>query len=1237
MVDALLVPLSPLDQHLLHSFSFTIGYLVERVDTAALHAAAIRVVQKWRLLAGRLEWSKSLSSWCIRVPLEGDVSGRIKFTSSVSTASLDEPFSVLGGPSQILVRPPLKYFHHSSTPDTLQGYASSNAPILSIHVTELKNVTCVGLTVPHGVFDVFVLGQVIIKALNGEMHGRAWDIPPLDKSNIMREALKDLSVTPPSDIDSDAHAEPLPLSGVRHIFGPATMLCKAKFVASIFYDLVWHKVEYKGIYLEESVVRSLVTEVKEKVKELNPTDWVSTGDILVAWFVKSAYAQELNPKVTLTAFLSIRGTLAERDPNFTNYHHNGILMGSTPLLTKKELLGDLHELAICHRRLVKPVRDIEYTRAYLACVASMAGDILSDVPLGEEHWWLTNQVVGDLEDLDLGSDILALWHWNSPLTPSNLMSMNKFNGGYMIQCNTRPEPMNSSPHHPKVKVSMTLAHPIYVAGKYVTGKMEVECRADHGLGVGVIMVELFAVQGPNLPPSNAVQAYPMPGDPLYPPHYHQARRGISTFLFRIPLPSTSPSSISFGSDIARVRYELRATTGVFWKGQKTLVVCKREIDVVESYDVNFYRSVPEGVVIGEYGKIWVQGKVVGDMVIAGESGCLELQVKNHSNKKNTGLTLTLTRNLELPGLRPGETSPLKISDVLTTVPFRGAEYIIEPGVEGVASLVFEVPVDARGVRNGPYEGDEAENRLTDAIFEVQCIIGVTINMGFGAKDIHLDIPVPIVHPAALPEPIELITYPAHPPQPSPFPQILHDPYLHAGPPLSAPILAPYLDPVQNQVWLPPPPTHTNDAPYYAIPVESVEQEYYVPPLTDVNIPTTPLRPMSTGPMGQQPLLLHAMGLGTGAASPPSQHLLAPFVNVDPEEGKGERAMRITQHLRHSSRHRSVSPRSHRFPLPVPPVGTAELVPTPPVLLPSVPVRTTDPILHSPRPFLSPKRSFTNSLPKSERVEDLERMAEEVEKVSADLSGDLPKAPFESQDPESDSSPPIDVTEVQESTVDIPDINKTLPNPPPSIRELNDNLKANGRTRIDELFGDPSSVPPETPRTPMVAVTPIKLPFKPRSAEFRAQLSPNGHAESGLDALEKRLLAEVGTRKMDLANERRPVWSIVGAKPIDIPTKDMVPEEPMNDSAISSLTLAGGCMGNDREEVDVDAGHDSSDEKTHRAKKSTASVGSKKGSKDKEERGKRKSKKVKDKSHGKDGEGNQARKKKTAAVKGKVSA
>ena len=140
-------------------------------------------------------------------------------------------------------------------------------------------------------------------------------------------------------------------------------------------------------------------------------------------------------------------------------------------------------------------------------------------------------------------------------------------------------------------------------------------------------------QGPGLPPSIAVQAHPLPGDPPLPPHYHQARRGLTTFLFRIPTPSSSPSSISFGSGIARVRYEVKASVQVAWKGENKLVTDKKEIDLVESFGEDFGRAEPEAVAVGENGKIWMQGKVVGGAIVAGETGCVELQVKNHSNKK----------------------------------------------------------------------------------------------------------------------------------------------------------------------------------------------------------------------------------------------------------------------------------------------------------------------------------------------------------------------------------------------------------------------------------------------------------------------------------------------------------------------------------------------------------------------------------------------------------------------------
>jgi hypothetical protein len=60
-----------------------------------------------------------------------------------------------------------------------------------------------------------------------------------------------------------------------------------------------------------------------------------------------------------------------------------------------------------------------------------------------------------------------------------------------------PEPMNAGSHHPKIKLSITPGEALFAAGTHVTGKLEMECRAEgeKGLGIGVVMIELFAVQG----------------------------------------------------------------------------------------------------------------------------------------------------------------------------------------------------------------------------------------------------------------------------------------------------------------------------------------------------------------------------------------------------------------------------------------------------------------------------------------------------------------------------------------------------------------------------------------------------------------------------------------------------------------------------------------------------------------------------------------------------------------------
>ena len=88
----------------------------------------------------------------------------------------------------------------------------------------------------------------------------------------------------------------------------------------------------------------------------------------------------------------------------------------------------------------------------------------------------------------------------------------------------------------------------------------------------------------------------------------------------------------------------------------------------------------------------------------------------------------------MPG-QQRQSAAVQISDTLTTVSFRGPEYIIPPGAEGVASLVFDVPKHARGVQGGVLDGECEEDggkpRQTESLFEIRCKVEVKLGMGIG--------------------------------------------------------------------------------------------------------------------------------------------------------------------------------------------------------------------------------------------------------------------------------------------------------------------------------------------------------------------------------------------------------------------------------------------------------------------------------------------------------------------------
>ena len=140
-------------------------------------------------------------------------------------------------------------------------------------------------------------------------------------------------------------------------------------------------------------------------------------------------------------------------------------------------------------------------------------------------------------------------------------------------------------------------------------------------------------QGPSLPPSNAVRPRLEHRDSVIPIDYYPARKGVTSFLFKLSLPANAPSSLKFGGNLASVTYLLKAGAEVFWRGERRQVVDLHDIVVVESPPVGQHGEDVGVVIVGEGGKVWSHGKVLERVVIAGQPVTCRLHVKNNSLKK----------------------------------------------------------------------------------------------------------------------------------------------------------------------------------------------------------------------------------------------------------------------------------------------------------------------------------------------------------------------------------------------------------------------------------------------------------------------------------------------------------------------------------------------------------------------------------------------------------------------------
>ncbi|KAI5474865.1 hypothetical protein MNV49_002328 [Pseudohyphozyma bogoriensis] len=396
------------------------------LDVDKIENAIARVVDKWRLLAGRLVWLKDQKIWAIRVPI-GSLPPNYAtyiFTTTQSTKSSGFTPPVLT-PSTIEAfgQPPRSAFVSPKAVFTSSDHQKH--PLFSFHVTVFPDCTCIGVTFPHGVFDGVGFGH-LLRAIDAELNGREWEVPPLETINPVDTLLKDVP------IEEGTKFEGYKTVTKMSAWSMATML------ASLAFQHVWHGVERGQVYFGRNVVKGIVDPVKKEVMEKSGgKEWVSTADIMSAWI--AAYLNEPNSPNTLSMayIFDARPVLAEASgTSFDSYPHNTVLyseftgiplssLPTTPLST----LALHFRHALTTSRTLKHVKQRHYD----------SPDFLAfRRPYGVDTWGFSNQTKGRYDQVDWGGGpIKDLLVNPMPINGDSIPLVNELDGGIIMSMDLR--------------------------------------------------------------------------------------------------------------------------------------------------------------------------------------------------------------------------------------------------------------------------------------------------------------------------------------------------------------------------------------------------------------------------------------------------------------------------------------------------------------------------------------------------------------------------------------------------------------------------------------------------------------------------------------------------------------------------------------------------------------------------------------------------------------------------------
>ncbi|KAJ6494393.1 hypothetical protein C8R45DRAFT_824673 [Mycena sanguinolenta] len=323
----------------------------------------------------------------------------------------DLPLGLTGSKPRMTPAPDLVWlFQHPTCPRSLDDFIQSNGPAVHVHVTVFNDLTFLGFVAPHIMMDgvgFVTLLEAWTRLLRGDdidtIQGMGWDA----------QALAPFSSGP---VESD-----LP----RGFFRPS-----AAVGVQEVQEETPDQLDPKDISRFIRVPKVFLNEAKQKImgelKAQGSTEYVRSGDILSAWWLKTVYGDRSltdHTPIHIHMFKNLRDTpiFANDTPLAEPYIHNVNLTVPVPPIPASAFRTEsLAELALRIRRSIAAYNtDLEAIRGDLRwlCEGSNGLEVLYRCPLGAEWVLQTDLRSGKLSDLDFSGAVVS----NAPTSAARVV------------------------------------------------------------------------------------------------------------------------------------------------------------------------------------------------------------------------------------------------------------------------------------------------------------------------------------------------------------------------------------------------------------------------------------------------------------------------------------------------------------------------------------------------------------------------------------------------------------------------------------------------------------------------------------------------------------------------------------------------------------------------------------------------------------------------------------------------